>query len=131
MRVFVTGATGVLGRSVVRLLNECGHQVRGLSRSPRNAALLRGLRAEAVDADLLDPDTLQKAMQDCDAVLHLATKILPSSKLRSKSAWTENDRIRREGTRNLVDAALDLNVSTCIYPSVCFVYPDSGRELDR
>jgi nucleoside-diphosphate-sugar epimerase len=90
MRVFVTGATGVLGRSVVRLLNECGHQVRGLSRSPRNAALLRELRAKAVDADLLDPDTLQKAMQDCDAVLHLATKIPPSSKLRSKSAWTDS-----------------------------------------
>jgi nucleoside-diphosphate-sugar epimerase len=128
MRVFVTGATGVLGRSVVRLLNESGHQVRGLSRSPRNRALLRDLGAEATEADLFVPVTLRRAMEGCDAVLHLATKIPPSNKLRSKSAWTENDRIRREGTRNLVDVALELKVSTFIYPSVCFVYPDTGAN---
>jgi nucleoside-diphosphate-sugar epimerase len=128
MQVFVTGATGVLGRSVVRLLNERGHQVRGLSRSPKNAALLRELGAEAIDGDLFAPVTLRRAMDGCEAVLHLATKIPSSRKLKSKSAWLENDSIRREGTRNLVDAALLLRVSTFIYPSVCFVYPDRGAD---
>lgn len=128
MRVFVTGATGVLGRTVVRVLNESGHQVRALSRSRKNSALLHELRAETIDADLFAPLTLRKAMAGCDAVLHLATKIPPSKKLRSKSAWAENDKIRREGTRNLVDAALGLEVSSFIYPSVCFVYPDSGAN---
>lgn len=128
MRVFVTGATGVLGRSVVRLLNECGHQVRGLSRSPKNATLLRELGAEASDGDLFAPVTLRSAMDGCGAVLHLATKIPSSTKLKSKSAWLENDSIRREGTRNLVDAALHMKVSTFIYPSVCFVYPDRSAD---
>jgi uncharacterized protein YbjT (DUF2867 family) len=78
MKVFVTGATGVLGRPVVRRLVAAGHTVRGLSRSPENAALLRRLGAEPVDADLFDLVSLQMALRDADAVFHLATKIPPS-----------------------------------------------------
>jgi nucleoside-diphosphate-sugar epimerase len=65
-------------------------------------------------------------MKDCDAVLHLATKIPSFNKFRSREAWEVYDRIRRDGTRNLVDAALDLEVKAFVYPSVCFLYPDSG-----
>jgi nucleoside-diphosphate-sugar epimerase len=61
-----------------------------------------------------------------DAILHLATRIPPISRQRSLSAWDENDRIRREGTQNLVDAALDNGVRVLVYPSVAFVYPSSG-----
>lgn len=128
MRVFLTGGTGVLGRSVVRLLSESGHQVRALSRSSENAELLRKLVAEPVDADLFDNTSLRQAIRGTDAILHLATKIPPSWKFRFNSAWTTNDRIRRNGTRNLVNAALALGTSVFIYPSVCFVYPDSGAS---
>ena len=65
-------------------------------------------------------------MRGADAVLHLATRIPPLTQAHKPSAWRENDRIRREGTRNLVDATLAAGVATFIYPGVCFVYPDSG-----
>ena len=127
MKILVTGATGVLGRPVVRRLVAAGHTVRGLSRSPANAALLRQLGAEPVAADLFDAASLRAALQDCDAVLHLATKIPPTSRAGRLSAWAENDRIRRDGTRALVTAALaSQTVRTFIYPSFALVYPESG-----
>jgi nucleoside-diphosphate-sugar epimerase len=128
MRVFITGATGVLGRWVVRLLVEAGEVVRGLSRSQENASTLRAIGAEPVEADLFRRESLYGAMKDCDAVLHLATKIPPFGRFRSREAWEQNDRIRRDGTRNLVDAALESGVTTLVYPSVCFLYPDSGAN---
>jgi nucleoside-diphosphate-sugar epimerase len=129
MKVFVTGATGVLGRPVVRRLVAAGHTVRGLSRSPENAALLRRLGAEPVDADLFDLVSLQMALRDADAVFHLATKIPSSSRAWRLSAWAENDHIRRDGTRALVTAALaSPSVKTFVYPSFALVYPDSGGE---
>lgn len=127
MDVFVTGATGVLGRPVVRLLVAAGHRVRGFSRSADNATLLRGMGAEPVQADLFDLQSLNAAVAGCDAVLHLATKIPPTAQARRRAAWQENDRIRREGTRYLVDAALAAGVGVFIYPSVCFIYPNSGE----
>jgi nucleoside-diphosphate-sugar epimerase len=59
-------------------------------------------------------------------VLHLATRIPPSSAMGKPEAWADNDRLRTEGTRNLVHAALAGQVQTFIYPSVVLVYPDSG-----
>jgi nucleoside-diphosphate-sugar epimerase len=127
MDIFVTGATGVLGRPVVRLLVAAGHGVRGLCRSPDNATALRDLGAAPAQADLFDLPSLQAALPGCDAVLHLATHIPPTAQARRRAAWHEIDRIRREGTRTLVDAALATGVGAFIYPSVCFVYPDSGE----
>ncbi len=126
MRLFVTGATGVLGRSVVRLLYQGGHQVCALSRSSKNVKVLRRLYADPVRADLFDLASLRAAVYGCEAILHLATKIPPLRMFRFKSAWARNDAIRREGTRNLVDAALTVGVPTFVYPSVCLVYPDGG-----
>lgn len=127
MKILVTGATGVLGRPVVRRLVAASHTVRGLSRSPANAALLRQLGAEPVAADLFDATSLSAALQDGDALLHLATKIPPTSRAGRLSAWAENDRIRRDGTRALVTAALAAQtVRTFIYPSFALVYPESG-----
>jgi nucleoside-diphosphate-sugar epimerase len=127
MTIFVTGATGVLGRPVVRRLVAAGHVVHGLSRSIGNAALLRQLGAEPVEADLFDVASVRAALEDCDAVLHLATKIPPTSRAGRLSAWVENDHIRREGTRTLVTAALASQATrTFIYPSFALVYPDGG-----
>ena len=67
-----------------------------------------------------------RALAGADAILHLATRIPLSSNMRRRSAWVENDRIRAEGTKNLVDAATRHGRQVFVYPSFAFVYPDSG-----
>lgn len=128
MNIFVTGATGVLGRAAVPLLIAAGHRVDGLARSPENETLLRRLGATPVWADLFDTDALRAAMVSHNAILHLATRIPPTNKAGRRASWRENDHIRREGTRNLIEAARVAGVGTFIYPSISYVYPDSGDQ---
>jgi nucleoside-diphosphate-sugar epimerase len=128
MNVFVTGATGVLGRSVSRMLADTGHHVRALARSSANELRLRAMGAEPVRGDLFNVPSLRNAVGDSDAILHLATHIPGANQARRRESWRENDRIRIEGTRNLVDVALESGISTFIYPGVVFVYPDGGEQ---
>jgi len=128
LKIFITGATGVLGRHVVPQLVQLGHQVRGLARTEGNVALVRSFGAEPVRVDLFDLAALTQAVQGCDAILHLATKIPSTMNLGNRSAWVETDHIRREGTRTVVAAALAQQVQMIIYPSICFAYPDSGAQ---
>jgi nucleoside-diphosphate-sugar epimerase len=128
MKLFITGATGVLGRHIVPQLVQSGHQVLGLARSNGNIELLRSFGAEPAQVDLSDPAALTQAVEGCDAILHLATKIPSTMNLGKRSAWVETDHIRGVGTRTVVDAALAQHVQTVIYPSICFAYPDSGAE---
>jgi len=131
LRVFVAGATGVLGRAVVRRLVERGHQVAGLSRSDDNAALLRRLKAEPRAADLFDPATLGRAAAGSEAILHLATAI-PAATRTTLEDWAENDRIRREGTRHLVEAALQAGARIYVQQSVLYVHGDrDGGWVDE
>src|SRR5215207_10341788 len=124
--VFVTGAIGVLGRATIPQLLASGYTVRALARTEENDAAIRALGAEPVHADLFNPDSLREAVAGANAVLHLATRIPPSSDMRRRSAWVENDRIRAEGTKNLVDAALAAGAHVFVYSSFAFVYPDGG-----
>jgi nucleoside-diphosphate-sugar epimerase len=128
MNVFVTGATGTLGEPVVRMLVSAGHHVRALSRSEFADAVLRELGAEPVRAVLFDSISLETAMVGADAVLHLASRIPGASRLGRREAWRETDRIRRDGTRNLVNAAISAKLQAFVYPSVVFLYPDSGAD---
>jgi 2-alkyl-3-oxoalkanoate reductase len=124
--LFVTGATGILGRATIPQLLALGHTVRALSRGEANDAAIRSFGAEPVRGDLFDPDSLRQAVAGAEAIFHLATRIPSSSDLRRRAAWVENDRIRAEGTKNLVDAALAVGTRVFVYPSFAFVYPDSG-----
>jgi nucleoside-diphosphate-sugar epimerase len=128
MDVFLSGGTGVLGRPVLRLLRERGHRARFLSRTGRSDAIGRELGAEPVRDDLFDSDRLCAAVAGSEAVLHLATRIPPTREAVRRDAWAENDRIRTEGSRCLVDAALAAGARTFVYPSVVYVYPDRGAE---
>lgn len=129
MNIFVTGATGVLARPVVQSLVAAGCSVRALSRSEHNATTIRRLGAEPVSADLFDPAALKQILTRSDAVLHLATRIPPTAKMAKRASWLENDHLRRDGTRNLVEAALSAgSIQTFIYPSYSFIYPDSADE---
>jgi nucleoside-diphosphate-sugar epimerase len=131
MDIFVTGATGVIGRPAVAQLAQSGHQVRALARSEKNAAVLRSLGAEPVRGELWDDDLLRDAVRHSNVVLHLATKIPPLATIGKRDAWRETDRLRVEGMRRIVDAALNSPVRAIVYPSICFAYSDNGdRWID-
>jgi uncharacterized protein YbjT (DUF2867 family) len=124
MIIFVTGGTGALGTPTVALLRDRGYQVRALASSAGSARKLADAGAEPVRASLFDPESLAAAVRGADAILHLATRIAPQSKAWRRSAWLENDRIRAEGTHNLVDAAL----ATGVGPSFAPIYADGGDQ---
>jgi len=128
MRVFLTGATGALGRPTTRALRAAGHEVRGVARGPAKDDLVRADGGEPVEVSLFDVDGLRDAMKGCDAVLHYATKVPPIGRITRRAA-AENDRLRREGSRCLVDAALTAGVGAYVQESVFFVYADGGDAL--
>lgn len=126
MRLAVLGATGVLGRHVLPRLLERGHRVRAVVRRPEQARALARLGVEAVLGDILDADTLTAAVEGCEAALHLATAIPKSGDGRD---WGMNDRIRREGTYNLLAACAASGAPRYVQQSITFLYGDRGGEI--
>ena len=129
MRVFVAGATGAIGRPLVRLLLERGHEVSGLTRDPAKAPTL----PNPVVCDVYDAERLQAAVRAFapELVLHQLTD-LPDELDRLEEALAGNARIRTEGHRNLLAAAAGAKL---LAQSVAF--PVSGaageavEELER
>ncbi len=127
MRVFISGATGVLGRRVVRRLIRNGHAVVGLSRSQSNSEWLRKNGAEARSGDLFEQEQMNQLTADCDAILHLATAI--PTKARTRTAdWQMNDRIRRDGTRILVEAAIHNGCKLYVQESLTLIYGEQDGD---
>ena len=128
VKVFVAGATGVLGRPTVQALVAAGHSVKGMARGSEKAELLRSMGAEPVAVSLFDSAAVKEAVAGSEAVLHLATKIPSMMRMRSKGAWKENDRLRTEGSAILVDAALAAGVGVYLQESISFIYGDGADE---
>jgi NAD dependent epimerase/dehydratase family enzyme len=82
--------------------------------------------------DLYDPAAVRTAIAGFDAIVRLTTKISSIMKIRAQSAWDETNRLRTEGARILVDAAIAEHVGVYVHESVTFVYRDGGdRWLDE
>jgi 2-alkyl-3-oxoalkanoate reductase len=128
MRIFVAGATGVIGRRVVPRLVDAGHQVTGAARTPANQAALDRMGAASARVDLFTPATLTEAVRGHDTVVNLATHVPPSSRAFLPGAWRETDRIRRVGAANLMEAALAGGATRFIQESFAPIYPDRGEE---
>ena len=124
MKVFIAGATGVLGRATVPRLIAAGHEVLGVARSPDKAEQLRAQGASAVQVDLFDPASVRDAIAGFDAIVHMATNVPPASRAWRSGAWATHDRLRREGTVSLTRAARDAGVRRFVKESVCFSYAD-------
>lgn len=125
MQVFLTGATGALGRPTSRALVAAGHRVRGVARGPAKADAVRADGAEPVEVSLFDTRALRTALEGCDAVLHFATKIPPIGRI-TRRRGAENDRLRRDASRCLVDAALAAGIASYVQESIAFLYADGG-----
>lgn len=128
MRIFLTGATGVVGCRLVPLLTAAGHQVTGVARSRLKAAALETQGATPLDVNLLDRAAVERAVRGHDVVINLATHIPPSSQAFLPWAWRENDRLRRYASKYLVDAALKAGCERFVQESVSLIYPDSGER---
>ena len=108
MRVFLAGATGVIGRRLAPLLIAEGHEVTGMTRSSQRAEALRATGVQPVVADALDAPAVAAAVLHArpDAIVHQLTSLPPRiDPRRMQRDFEMNDRLRSEGTRILVDAA--------------------------
>jgi len=115
VRVFLTGGSGVLGRVLTRQLAKANHEII----SPRHYEL-----------DLYNPEDVMPRLEHVDAVYHLATRIPPPEAQGLPGAWEENDRLRHEASRVLVDGAIANGVKVFVQPSVTFVYPEGPADED-
>jgi nucleoside-diphosphate-sugar epimerase len=132
MTIFVTGATGALGKSLLPQLRAAGHHVRAVARSADKAAWLRAQGAEPITVDLYDGAAVRRAVAGCQAVAHLATSVPTMTKAARPKSWSDNDRLRAEATPLLVAAAIDVGATRFIMESIGFFYEDGGdRALDE
>jgi nucleoside-diphosphate-sugar epimerase len=132
MKVFLTGGTGVVGTRAVPALVAAGHEVTAVARSDAKADLVRSMGARPVTVDLFDADAVTAAVEGHDAVAHLATNIPPMSKAARPKAWETNERLRREASGLLVEAALATGATRYVQESICFPYLDQGdRWIDE
>jgi len=112
MQVLITGATGFVGANLARALLERGARVRVLHRLTSRLDALERLPVERVVGDILDPDSLCAAMQGCALVFHVAAV---AQYWRNHADWVY--RVNVEGTRNVVQAALQCGVERLVYTS--------------
>jgi len=112
MRLLVTGGTGVLGRALRPVAEDAVHELAMPGRE---------------DLDLFDPAAVAAAVRDADGVFHLATRIRTLDQISDRDAWRENDRLRTDASRILVDAAITAGAAVYVQPTVTFVYPQDGE----
>ncbi len=132
MNVFVAGATGVIGRRLLPLLIAAGHTVTAMTRSDVRAAALLEAGATPVVCDVFDAEGVHAAMAAAqpEVVVHELTDLpsrLDPRKMEEQTAG--NDRIRIEGTRNLVDAAVAAGARRMVAQSIAFAYAPTGTGL--
>jgi nucleoside-diphosphate-sugar epimerase len=137
VRIFLAGASGVIGQQLIPRLIQAGHVVGGMTRSPSKTDLLRHLGAEPILCDVFDKEALIKAVGDFkpDVVLNELTD-LPDDAAQISERADLNARIRTEGTRNLIEAERRSGSPKILAQSVAWQLPDGPdaqavAELER
>jgi nucleoside-diphosphate-sugar epimerase len=127
MRVFVAGASGAIGRPLVRQLVAAGHEVTGMTRREERAEKIRAAGAEAVVCDVFEAEELREAVASArpEAVIHMLTA-LPERYAPKSDYLAPTNRIRVEGTRNLIAAARAAGASRIVAESIAFAYRPQG-----
>jgi nucleoside-diphosphate-sugar epimerase len=123
VRIFLAGASGAIGRPLVAQLVEAGHEVVGMTRS--NAGAITATGGEPAIADALDADAVHAAVEKArpDVVVNELTDLARPLNPRRYDEWLAGtNRLRREGTKNLVDAAQAVGATKFISQSVAFAY---------
>ena len=130
----MAGATGAIGRRLLPMLVEAGHQVTGMTRSEGKLDSLRAAGAEAAVCDVFDADALAGvvAAASPEVVVHELTDLPTNLDPRKMAKQLEgNDRIRVEGTRNLVAAGVAAGARRMVAQSIAFAYAPAGSRVKR
>jgi dihydroflavonol-4-reductase len=123
-RVLVTGATGFIGFEVARQLSQRGFKSRLLVRRPLRAAMLDSLNAELIQGDLESPQSLARAVQGVDTIIHLGARAI----------FEEYDLVRPtivDGSVALMEAAIAAGVQRFVYSSSLLVYRNQPEAIDQ
>ncbi len=112
MKAMVTGATGFVGAAVARALIAAGWQVRALVRAGSDRSNLRPLAVDLVEGDLADPDSLERALEGCEGLFHVAADYRLGARHPEQLYRTNVD-----GTRNILSAAHRARVPRIVYTS--------------
>lgn len=126
MKVFVLGGTGAIGRPAIDALVAAGHEVRALARTRERAVQLTESGARPVEVSMFDLPGLTRALDGHDAVVNLASAMPSTLQFVRLGAWRSTQRIRTEGSANVVDAALAADVGILVQESVAMIYADQG-----
>ncbi|MFD3707501.1 NAD-dependent epimerase/dehydratase family protein [Nocardia sp. NPDC058658] len=133
MQVLLAGATGAIGRPLIRALTANGHTVSALVRNPSAHPLVRELGATPITADVLDHDGLLRAVDGlrADAVIHQATALRNAKVQRRIPADDPTGLLRTVGTANLLDAAAAVGAGRFVTQSLVlgYGYHDHGERL--
>jgi nucleoside-diphosphate-sugar epimerase len=132
VRIFVAGASGVIGVRLVPLLVEAGHVVAGMTHSPGKADSVRELGAEPVICDVYDADELTRQVVAFapDMVMHQLTD-LPDQLDQLTEFRDRNNRMRTEGTRNLIAAAKAAGAPRFLAQSIAWRPPAGGEAVEE
>jgi 2-alkyl-3-oxoalkanoate reductase len=139
MKVFVAGAGGAIGRSLMPRLVEAGHRVTGATRSAERAEEIRAMGAEGVVVDVFDAPALRAVMAEAapEVVVNELTSLPKRFEPRKKDLYDATNRVRSEGTRNLIEGARAAGARRFVCQSIAFSYaprdggPARGRGLAR
>src|SRR5829696_7291593 len=127
MKIMLTGATGYLGHTIALKAASLGHSVNALVRTPAGESVPHHQLIRLFKGDLSDMDALKTAMIGCDAVIHCAA---------IAKMWTRERalmyKVNVEGTRNVLQAALESKISKVVVTSSCSVLgPSSGAPVNE
>jgi dihydroflavonol-4-reductase len=127
-KVLITGGTGFVGSNLAEALTKEGCNVRILRRKNSDLRTVRGLNIEHFIGDLLDKDSLKRAMQGCDTVFHTAALVAIW-----KGKKLEQEQINVVGTRNVIEAALAVGIKKLIHTSsiAAIGYQTDGQLSDE
>ncbi len=128
MKIFVAGATGVIGRRLIPLLVDAGSEVSAVARTKTKARQLEKQGATPVTVDLFDALAVKDAVAGHSTVINMATSIPSGARLFLPGAFKENIRIRTEASRNLANAAIATRAQRFVQESFASAYPDRDGE---
>jgi nucleoside-diphosphate-sugar epimerase len=130
VRIFLAGATGVIGSRLLPLLVAAGHDVTGTTRSPERAGMIENAGGGPVVVDVYDVEALTAAVVASrpDLVMHQLTD-LPDDPTEIPARAAANSRIRTEGTANLLAAALAAGATRVLAQSIAWTPPGLGDAV--